>query len=243
MGVMPAESAPSADALLSRKLAAFGPLGEEDLAMVRELTATPRPMPRRVDVLTEGRNYRAVHFVIEGILMRYRILRDGRRQVLSLVLPGDFVGIPGCLFDGALYSVKALTDIKVATIPIARPVGPVRNASAAGRGAVVVVFVRGGALCRASDPGRPLHRGRTGGALPPRAADPAAGGRARGRVVVLHSAEPRDHRRRAGPKPALREPGPAPTGGRRSRHDQGATRSSSATSRHCRRWRISSAGT
>lgn len=122
MGVAP-DTAPSAEALLSRKLMAYAPLSEDDVNVLRDMTATTRSVSRRVDVLTEGRSYRAVQFVSEGILIRYRVLRDGRRQVLSLVLPGDFVGIPGCLFDGALYSVKALTEARVATIQVGRLLG------------------------------------------------------------------------------------------------------------------------
>jgi len=121
------KSAPAAqtgpEAVLSRKLESFAPLTEDDLQILHEIGSTTRAVPRRSDIVTEGRKYRALFLVAEGILMRYRILRDGRRQIVSLVVPGDFVGIPGCLFDNALYSVKALTDVQVSVFPLARLLG------------------------------------------------------------------------------------------------------------------------
>ena len=113
----------SAEVLLSRKLAGYAPLTDDDRAVFRDIASTTRSVARRTDIITEGRPHRAAYLVTDGVMIRYRILRDGRRQVLSLVLPGDFVGIPGCLFDSSLYSVKALTDAQVATIPISRLLG------------------------------------------------------------------------------------------------------------------------
>jgi len=48
------------------------------------------------------------------------VLRDGPRQVISVVLPGDIAGVPGCLFENALYSVRTLTDAMVSPVPFSR---------------------------------------------------------------------------------------------------------------------------
>jgi CRP-like cAMP-binding protein len=81
-----------------------------------------RAVRRRQAILTEGNKHRSVFFVIDGFLIRYRILRDGQRQVVNLVLPGDFAGVPSCFFGGALYSIKALTPATIATVPLDRVV-------------------------------------------------------------------------------------------------------------------------
>jgi len=60
---------------------------------------------------------------MEGSALRYRVLRDGRRQVLNIVLPGDFIGFPGCFFESALYSVTALTDAVVSSVPLTMLIG------------------------------------------------------------------------------------------------------------------------
>jgi CRP-like cAMP-binding protein len=109
-----------AAAQLARKYVGSIPFSEDEQAALRELTSSVRAVRRREDILTEGKKYRALFLVSEGVLMRYRILRDGRRQILNLVIPGDFAGVPGCLFENALYSIKALTDAVLSTIPIDR---------------------------------------------------------------------------------------------------------------------------
>lgn len=108
----------NASDLLARKLAEYVPLTGEERRIVSELGPDTRHVRRRQDVIVEGVRHRAVFLVIDGIMMRYRILRDGRRQIVGLLIPGDFAGVPGCFFKGALYSIRALTDVTVAVIPI-----------------------------------------------------------------------------------------------------------------------------
>ncbi len=117
---LPLRAAGCAEAQLSLRLASYVPLSQDELSILGEITSTTRAVRRRQDIVTEGKQYRALFLVLDGILMRYRILRDGRRQIVNLVVPGDFAGVPGCLFDGALYSIKALTDAEVATVPLPR---------------------------------------------------------------------------------------------------------------------------
>jgi CRP-like cAMP-binding protein len=51
------------------------------------------------------------------------VLRDGRRQVLNIALPGDFIGFPASFFETALYSITALSDATVSWVPFARLFG------------------------------------------------------------------------------------------------------------------------
>ncbi|HEX5321647.1 MAG TPA: Crp/Fnr family transcriptional regulator [Stellaceae bacterium] len=113
-------AAVSGVARLAKKLDAFVPLLPDELPIVADLGTGMRPVRRREDLIVEGRSYRALFLIAEGILMRYRILRDGRRQIINLAVPGDFAGMPGCMFDSALYSVRALTDAQVEVIPLLR---------------------------------------------------------------------------------------------------------------------------
>jgi CRP-like cAMP-binding protein len=108
---------------LIRKFEQFVPLAPDELPVIAELTASRRAVRRREDVVVEGRKYRALLLVTDGIMMRYRILRDARRQIVNLAIPGDFVGVPGCLFDRALYSVRALTEAQVSVVPFTRLFG------------------------------------------------------------------------------------------------------------------------
>jgi CRP-like cAMP-binding protein len=117
---LPDGAAPCGVTRLARKLATFAPLDPEDIPVLSDLATGTRAVRRREDLIVEGRNSRTLFLIADGILMRYRVLRDGRRQIINLAVPGDFAGMPGCLFDNALYSVRALTDAQVEAIPIQR---------------------------------------------------------------------------------------------------------------------------
>lgn len=102
---------------LAKKLAWFAGLSPDEVAALDALRPASRAVRRNREIVTEGRNYETLLILLEGSAIRYRVLRDGRRQVLNIVLPGDFIGFPGCFFESALYSVTALTDATVCSIP------------------------------------------------------------------------------------------------------------------------------
>ena len=108
---------------LARKLAWLAGLSPEETATFDALLSATRSVRRNREIITEGRNYETLSVLLEGSAIRYRILRDGRRQVLNIVLPGDFIGFPGCFFESALYSVTALTDAVVSSVPFAVLIG------------------------------------------------------------------------------------------------------------------------
>jgi CRP-like cAMP-binding protein len=113
-----ADALPSAVTQLLRRFKDNVPLTPDELPIVRELGWEIRSVRRRQSILTEGAKNRAVYFVVDGFLIRYRILRDGQRQIVDLALPGDFAGVPSCFFMDALYTIKALTNATVAVAPL-----------------------------------------------------------------------------------------------------------------------------
>jgi CRP-like cAMP-binding protein len=52
-------------------------------------------------------------FVKDGYAVRYKLLRNGKRQILNVILPGDVVGLPGSFYQRAVYSVTAITDLRM----------------------------------------------------------------------------------------------------------------------------------
>lgn len=68
---------------------------------------------RRRDLVVDGYEYRKLGFVKEGYAMRYKLLRNGKRQILNVILPGDIVGLPGSFHDRARYSVTAISDLRM----------------------------------------------------------------------------------------------------------------------------------
>ncbi|SMD01650.1 Crp/Fnr family transcriptional regulator [Rhizobium sp. RU36D] len=62
-------------------------------------------------ILVEGTHSAHLYTVLDGWGFRYKILEDGRRQILNYVVPGDMIGLQGALMEEMQHSVEALTPI------------------------------------------------------------------------------------------------------------------------------------
>jgi CRP-like cAMP-binding protein len=117
-GVGMTAALPSRDARpLTKKLAQVIRLAPDEIAILEDLQSVTRNVRRSREVLTQGQKYDVLFVLIDGVAIRYRILHDGRRQVLNIALPGDFIGFPSTFFEKALYSVTALTQSIIAPVP------------------------------------------------------------------------------------------------------------------------------
>jgi CRP-like cAMP-binding protein len=105
---------------LTQKLSHLIALSPAETELLRELQASPRRIARGREIVAEGRRYDGLLILLDGVALRYRVLNDGRRQVLNIVLPGDLIGFPGCFFENALYSISALGDCVVSPVPFTR---------------------------------------------------------------------------------------------------------------------------
>jgi CRP-like cAMP-binding protein len=108
---------------LARKLTRLMALSPAETSVLSEFQANPRRIVRTREIVVEGRKYDGVSVLLDGVALRYRVLQDGRRQVLNIVLPGDFIGFPGCFFESALYSIAALGDCTVSPVSFGRFLG------------------------------------------------------------------------------------------------------------------------
>jgi len=68
---------------------------------------------KRRDLIADGYEYRKLCFVKDGYAVRYKLLRNGKRQILNVILPGDVVGLPGSFYERAVYSVTAISDLRL----------------------------------------------------------------------------------------------------------------------------------
>src|ERR1700682_2099283 len=84
------------------RLTQLVPLSPDEIAVLSELQANPRTVQRHRDIITEGRSYGSIFIIMEGNAIRYRILHDGRRQIVNIVLPGDIVGALGYFMESSL---------------------------------------------------------------------------------------------------------------------------------------------
>ncbi len=70
---------------------------------------------KQSDIIVEGAKYRRLGFVEVGVAAQYKVLRNGKRQILNLLLPGDVIGLIDCFHERAIFSVMAMTELKVQT--------------------------------------------------------------------------------------------------------------------------------
>jgi CRP/FNR family transcriptional regulator len=68
-------------------------------------------------LLLEGTNSAHLYTVLSGWAIRYKMLPDGRRQILNFVLPADFLGLQGSVLGEMQHSVEALTDMLLCVFP------------------------------------------------------------------------------------------------------------------------------
>lgn len=90
---------------------AFRPFSRKELAFVSRFKRGEFSVDRGATVLAEGTRNPHVYTVLLGWGFRYKLLPDGRRQIVNYVLPGDLVGLQGALMDEMQHSVEALSPM------------------------------------------------------------------------------------------------------------------------------------
>lgn len=103
---------------LVTKLATFMRLGEGDLKGLERVFDAEKSFKRLKDLVVDGNEYRHLSVVSDGYAMRYKLLRNGKRQILNIILPGDVIGFPVSFVDRSTYSVVTLSDLKLNICPI-----------------------------------------------------------------------------------------------------------------------------
>jgi CRP-like cAMP-binding protein len=101
------------------KISSYLPLSPAETSFLRELHGSRRQIDRHRDIIAQGRPYQSVLILCSGFVWRYKILPDGKRQLLSFGLPGDLIGFPASFFENAVNATGSITDVVVATVPFA----------------------------------------------------------------------------------------------------------------------------
>ncbi|HVY58608.1 MAG TPA: Crp/Fnr family transcriptional regulator [Xanthobacteraceae bacterium] len=88
-------------------------LDDDDLESLRGLIEGELTVKKRRDLVVDGYEFRKLCFICDGFAARYKLLRNGKRQILNVLLPGDVIGLPGSFLERANYSVIAITDMRI----------------------------------------------------------------------------------------------------------------------------------
>ncbi|MGE5147128.1 MAG: Crp/Fnr family transcriptional regulator [Candidatus Eiseniibacteriota bacterium] len=86
--------------------------GDPAIDIDAHVTGT-RTVPARRTLYREGEPVAEFATLLEGWAFRYRLLPDGRRQILSIALPGEAIALHTLWVDRMSFSVQSLTDLEL----------------------------------------------------------------------------------------------------------------------------------
>jgi CRP-like cAMP-binding protein len=98
-------------------LSNFLDLAESDVRILEGLGSVVERYPADTDIIHQGQMPRSVFLLTEGMACRYRNMQDGRRQIMTFLLPGDFCDVHGFLLRSMDHSISTLTPVKLISVP------------------------------------------------------------------------------------------------------------------------------
>src|SRR5580700_5133557 len=102
--------------LLVAKLAQFARLSDRDVGVLDALYQREERFRAGENISIEGKAPRSAFVVTRGIACRYRLMPDGRRQILTILIPGDFFDLHGFLLKATDHSVATIGPTRIAAI-------------------------------------------------------------------------------------------------------------------------------
>jgi len=101
---------------LIRKLSNYTTLSDEERKAVFQAADKATDFKAGDDIVARGDLTGGVRLVLDGFACRYKILEDGRRQILGYLIPGDMCDLHVFLLKRMDHSIAAMTRTKVAII-------------------------------------------------------------------------------------------------------------------------------
>ena len=99
------------------KMDRFASLSSEDRHNLELAVERTYSLGSHRDIIAEGSNPNAVNVVLQGWACRYKMLADGRRQIISLLLPGDMCDPYVFLLPAVAHPLITLTLVTLGKMP------------------------------------------------------------------------------------------------------------------------------
>jgi CRP-like cAMP-binding protein len=110
------KSRPEHDRLI-RKLESIASPSEEEQEALRSLPVTVRSLDADQDFVRDRDRPSECALVLEGFVCRYKLIADGKRQIMGFYIPGDIPDLQSLYLHVMDHSVGTLIPSKIAFIP------------------------------------------------------------------------------------------------------------------------------
>ncbi|MEX3316100.1 Crp/Fnr family transcriptional regulator [Sulfitobacter sp. PS-8MA] len=92
---------------------AFLPMSKEELMFMEKFKSGELTVEPGTPILLEGSNAPQLYTALSGMGIRDKMLENGKRQVISFVFPGDFIGLQAGVMGEMGHSVEARTHMRL----------------------------------------------------------------------------------------------------------------------------------
>lgn len=91
----------------------FDPMTDREITFMQKFKSGELEVDPGTTLMTEGASSPHLYTVLDGMGLRYKSLETGERQVISFILPGDFIGLQAGVMSEMQHSVEATTRMKL----------------------------------------------------------------------------------------------------------------------------------
>lgn len=91
----------------------FKDYADRDIKFLDDLKKDHVAIEAGRDIVHAGDPDPPLYTLFSGWAFRYKLLPDGRRQILNFLLPGDPIGFQGHMFEASPHSVQTLTNVEL----------------------------------------------------------------------------------------------------------------------------------
>ncbi len=100
-----------------RKLSRFAEFDADEMEALSAVSRRAELRPRGRDLVRQGDRPKTVQLLLSGWGFRYKVLKNGKRQIVAYLLPGDVCDLHGTMLGEMDHSIGLLTDAVVAPVP------------------------------------------------------------------------------------------------------------------------------
>ena len=99
------------------KLRARDAVSEAEEKVLRDAVLRAEEMPSDRVVVHTGEELKVSILLLDGLMCRYKDLRNGQRQIMALHVPGDFLDLHGFPLKRLDHAVMSLVPSRIALVP------------------------------------------------------------------------------------------------------------------------------